>query len=236
MKTFHISMPVAGRKTVALLCYPYDPKTQRTRATYLGSFSIDADPSQIPADGAIAAGGSAYGVRLVPYRQFEGGPFELSAPELQRIKGWLEDHGTFVPRQRADQAKRAAAEALAHQKQLTLERELEKSIRARVETEVRAEIAAAAQRSEGGWFDRLEVAFRDANTELVAEAARLRARGIELSALRRRGSELAVPANELDELQAMASTIRIDLHKQFEDACKRARLMTQRRTRAAGAQ
>lgn len=217
--------------TATLLAYPYNRETQRTRALYLGSFNVDLDPAQIPLDGSVAAGGSAYGIRLVSGREVDMRPFEICSAGLERIRGWLTSHGSFLPRQREKEAALAFAERERILAEQMLRRDIELRLRAEVERELRHKMDVESRSRPTSWLERAIEAVAEAGREVVREAGRLRESGVELTSVRPAVANGVGQRTELDRLQERANFLRLTCHEAFESSCKEAKLMGQRRTR-----
>lgn len=239
MKRFVIKPPAAGRSKATLVTHDYSTAEQRTQTVYLGGFSLDLDPDQIPVDGVVEPGSMAFGVSLKAGAVAWGEPFSLASTDLSRIRRWLEMYGTYRKRVEAEASARAHAEALSRAAHAELVADVEADLRGRLEAQWRAEFQAALERSQQRPLDAAEEALGQACNDLRRRAAELVAAGHRLTKLRSASTETSAASSPLDELQARANRIRLEAFAAFERACKEAGLMvgakrgSRKRTRVA---
>lgn len=230
-RKFVICAPRAPRTTASLVTHRYDERSKRTATVYLGSFSVDLDPNDIPDDTTIAAGEARHGIRLRPTA-----PFALASDDVALIRDWLRAHGTHT-RQVALMQLAAAQRAQRRQaERAKLVAEVEAEVRARVLAEQSAAIDDLRARTVGYDLLQAEEALERAAEALRREAADAAAAGHRLSSIRYQGTDPTRATSPLDVLQARANRIRRLAIVAFEQACKDAGLMTRKsRSKKSGA-
>jgi len=191
---------------------------------YLGSFSGDLNPDDIPENVDIHPGECLYGIRLRT-----SAPFGLRAGDVSRIRAWLEQHGTY--RQRvADERERERRQVEEQARERAeLMAELEEQIRKKPETQKCEEVAPGPDDSTGYALVQAVQAIELAAAELLREARAAKEAGYRVSNLRSLSMEHSATANPLDVLQMRANRIRKAAMAMFEEACKDAGVMERRK-------
>jgi hypothetical protein len=202
------------------------PGTGRSKTIYLGTFSRAMNPDLLVNVRSLAPGQDFEGLRLGAKATVS-----LDAGDCARIRGWLEEHGTYrALKERQGAAQRALEDAAAREK---------KSMRAELEAELAATLAGCWRPSsplpdgqEASYaLVQAEQAFELASKQLVEAARKARLAGGQLSSLRSQNMDPSCSAGLLDELQARANRVRLAGLEKFTAACQDAGLMERRRQR-----
>lgn len=208
-----------------LVTHDYSTTERRTRTVYLGSFSLDLDPAQIPSDAVVEPGSAEFGISLKVGAAAWGEPFRLGPIDFACIKRWLESHGTYVKRCAEEAAAHAEAEASQRISRAQLVAHLEADLRGRLEAQWRAEFDAALEHARQRPLDAVERVLEQACDDLRRRAEQLSASGYRLTKQRSANTDIAAARSPLDALQAQANRIRMNAFAAFERACKDAGVM-----------
>jgi hypothetical protein len=208
-----------GAQRAIIATHEYCRERKRTRTVYLGSLSLDLDPSALANESADI--GASVSIKAGAIAQ--GRPFVLDAEVRQRMADWLNQHGNHVKRVQA--AERTRSEALAAAE--TARRLMAAELRVQIEDELRRELRFELDAQRPNPLDAARLALETACDAVVAEARAWRSAGYELS--RMRGSVAgSSQSNPLDELRMVSEHLRKTSFGQFEAACKEAGLMSTR--------
>jgi len=238
MKRFVIK-PAPGKTTVSLLTHQYlnraeaaaQGRERGTQVVYLGSFSAHLNPHALDGVERIGVGDDSTGVRVKSGVLVDGVPFELTAEDIQEIRAWLMEHGTWAQRERrlAEYREHEAQRLEGQRTQLAIElrAELEASLRADIRAELERETTAAR----GHPIDEAVRAVQLAGVAVAEEAARLKAAGHRLST--RRAKTRTADSAPVTRLLDLTRALRTEAFSRFEDACKAAGLMGGRKAGAS---
>lgn len=208
-----------GGARAGIATHEYCKERGRTRTIYLGSVSLDLDPSVLADESADLSTGVSIKAGAVAH----GRPFVLDAEVRQSLMGWLKVHGNHVKRAREAERARAEAQAAAEVARRTMEAEL----RVQIEDETRRTLQLELDARRPTPLRAAELALEAACDAVVAEAIALRSAGHELSRMRGSVAERS-QANPLDVLRLVSEHLRKTCFAQFEAACKEAGLMSTR--------
>jgi hypothetical protein len=226
-----IKPPPAGRTTVTLVTHRYLDRAEAakqgcergTKTVYLGSFPVDLEPRRLDGVERIPPGDTLSGVSVRPNVQLDGKPFELQLEDVQQIRSWLLEHGSWA-RHQADLAsyreklaqQRAADRALL---EAQIRAELRETLRGEVMDEVRQELDA----QRGHPIEDAVRAVQAAGQAVHEEATKLKADGHRM--VTRRGPRARVEEAPVHQLLQLTLALRKQAFAQFEDPCKAAGLM-----------
>lgn len=208
-----------------LVTHDYSASKKRTRTVYLGSFSLDLDPAQIPSDALVEPGSAAFGISLKVGAAAWGEPFRLGPIDFACIKRWLESHGTYVKRCAEEAAAQAEAEESQRISRARFLAHVEADLRGRLEAQWRTEFDAALEHARQRPLDAVEHVLEQACDDLRRRAEQLSASGHRLTKQRSANTDIAAARSPLDALQAQANRIRMKVFVAFESACKDAGVM-----------
>ena len=217
-KHHQIKRPSKGKTTATLVAHPYDRETsKKTKTLYLGSFNEKLDPATLEGLQGLSPGQKARGIQLSPGTIVNGVPFALDASDIEEIRAWLLENGTFERERKL----KAELEGI-HRAQLASE--IEADLRSRFEARWRAEFTDA-QRADPIAYAR--EALRAAGQYVVEEAAKLKHGGSRLT-MAGRGRNKSVKPTELDGLAERTKSLRLVAFKSFDASCKAAGVMVRR--------
>jgi len=231
LKRLVIKPPSGERTTVTLVTHRYLDRAEAaqlgcergTQTVYLGSFPIDLEPRRLDGVDRIRPGDASCGVSVRPNVQLDGAPFELVFDDVQQIRAWLQEHGSWA-KQEADLARHRE---LREQERAAERAQLEAQIRLQLRDELRAEVLTEvhmemeARRAHP--IEDAVVAVAAAGRAVQEEAARLRASGHRI--VTRRGPRRSPGQTPALRLLELTVALRKGAFAQFENECKAAGLM-----------
>ena len=237
MKKFVIKPPKAGRSTVELIAHPYLSKEaakaqgleRGTQTIYLGSFSMNLDPGRLAGVLRVIGGDASSGISLRPHVIVDGQTFELDAQDVNQIRDWLVEHGSYL----REQQRLVQIQAEREKELIALRQRLEAEIRLELRESLRAELLSelkpsAAIPALSAAVDALDTAAAAVTTEvdrLTASCAHRSTRRLNAA----HDSDLGI-----DALREATERLRRTAFREFEEACQDAGLMKRRRRSGSG--
>ncbi|OWQ93647.1 hypothetical protein CDN99_04100 [Roseateles aquatilis] len=154
-------------------------------------------------------------------------PFELCAADIQDIRAWLMEHGSWARTQKTVEQYRADRDRRVSEERAQLELQLRAELATQLRSQIQAEVAKDIETRRGHPLVEAIAALESACVAVRDDAERLASAGHRLTARRAGSRGYQDPA--VAELLEMTLALRVKAFNAFEAACKSAGLMTGRR-------